>query len=83
MRSNDIIYGPLGGRMRLFTSNGILITGDVTSNLGAFDAGTEVNEDPRTGPNVALNQQWLNAGDAENLEVRPRTMALPIHRPPR
>ena len=44
MRSNDIIYGPKDGRLQLFTSNGILITGDVTTNLGAFDAGTEVND---------------------------------------
>lgn len=70
MQSNDIIYGPRDGRLELFSDSGRPISGDVTAAFAVFDAGTEVNEDPLTGPNVGMNQQWLNAGDAENGEVR-------------
>jgi len=70
MQSNDIIYGPVDGRLPLFTSNGILRTGDISGKIGIFDAGTEANEDPLTGPNVGLNQQWLDSGEAEDEAVR-------------
>lgn len=31
------------------------ITGDITSMIMLYDAGTEVNEEPETGPNHPLN----------------------------
>lgn len=71
MQSNDIIYGPRDGRIDLFDGDGQPISGDVTGLLGIFDAGTEVNEDPRTGPNVGLNQSGLNTGADEEAAVRP------------
>ncbi len=70
MQSNDVIYGPRDGRLELFSDSGRPISGDVSGEFAVFDAGTEVNEDPLTGPNVGINQQWLNAGDAEDGEVR-------------
>jgi hypothetical protein len=71
MQSNDIIYGPREGRIELFTADGRPISGDITGEIGVFDAGTEVNEDPRFGANVGINQRWLNAGDPEEKAVRP------------
>jgi hypothetical protein len=70
MQSNDIVYGPREGRMELFTADGRPISGDISGEIAPFDAGTEVNEDPLTGPNVGLNQRWLNAGEPEEEEVR-------------
>lgn len=71
MQSNDIVYGPREGRIELFGADGRPLSGDISGELAPFDAGTEVNEDPLSGPNVGLNQGWLNAGEAEELEVRP------------
>lgn len=70
MQSNDIVYGPKQGYLALFDSSGRPLAGDVTAELGAFDAGTEVNEDPKFGPDVGVNQKWLNAGEAEEKPVR-------------
>ncbi len=70
MQSNDIIYGPGDGRIALFGADGEPISGDVSAALGVFDAGTEINEDPKTGPNVGRNQSGLNTGIDEELPVR-------------
>lgn len=70
MQSNDIIYGPGEGRIALFDADGRAISGDVSAALGIFDAGTEINEDPKTGPNVGLNQSGLNTGFDEEQPVR-------------
>lgn len=73
MQSNDIVYGPRDGRIDLFDADGRPISGDFSRALGIFDAGTEVNEDPKTGPNVGLNQAGLNAGKTEQAPVRAPT----------
>ncbi len=70
MQSNDIVYGPREGRIALFDADGRPISGDISAMLGIFDAGTELNEDPKTGPNVGLNQSGLNTGIAEQDAVR-------------
>ena len=43
----------------------------MTRRTGSFyDAGTEVNEDPKFGPNVGLNQSGLDTGPSEKEPVR-------------
>jgi len=70
MQSNDIVYGPRDGRIALFDADGRPISGDISASLGIFDAGTELNEDPKSGPNVGVNQSGLNTGISEEDVVR-------------
>ncbi|HEX9646049.1 MAG TPA: spondin domain-containing protein [Alphaproteobacteria bacterium] len=70
IQSNDVVVGPKDGYLPLFDSNGRPMSGDVTDRIAFFDAGTEVNEDPKFGPNVGVNQKWLNAGETETKPVR-------------
>jgi hypothetical protein len=70
MQSNDVIYGPRDGRIDLFDADGRPVNGDISAALGIFDAGTEQNEDPKSGPNVGLNQAGLNTGTPEQAPVR-------------
>ena len=52
--SNDLFYAPSGEGIELF-SGSVALSGDITSQVMLFDAGTEVNEEPGTGPNQPLN----------------------------
>ncbi len=70
MQSNDLIFGPRDGRLELFGGDGRPVQGDITAKFELYDAGTEVNEDPKFGPNVGLNQTRLNQGNSEALPVR-------------
>lgn len=54
VKSNDLFYAPSGEGIELF-SGGVALTGDITSQVMLYDAGTEVNEEPGTGPNQPLN----------------------------
>jgi hypothetical protein len=62
VKSNDLFYAPSGEGIELF-SGGLALAGDITSQIMLYDAGTEVNEEPGTGPN-----QPLNGGDAGIVE---------------
>jgi len=62
VKSNDLFYAPSGEGIELF-SGGVALTGDITSQIMLYDAGTEVNEEPGSGPN-----QPLNGGDAGIVE---------------
>jgi len=62
VKSNDLFYAPSGEGIELF-SGGVALTGDITSQIMLYDAGTEVNEEPGNGPN-----QPLNGGDAGIVE---------------
>ncbi len=70
MQSNDLIYGPKDGRLDLFDDSGRPVSGDVSAMFELYDAGTEVNEDPKFGPNVGLNQKGMNTGRPEDEPVR-------------
>ncbi len=70
MQSNDLIYGPIDGRLDLFDDSGRPISGDITARFELYDAGTEANEDPKFGPNVGLNQKSLDTGPSESEPVR-------------
>ena len=71
VQSNDLYYAPDGAGIVLFNADGTPITGDITSQVGLWDAGTEINQAPGFGPDQAPRQAGANAGAAENGIVQP------------
>ncbi len=69
VQSNDLFLGPDDTGLRLYNDDGVALTGDVTDMISLWDAGTEVNEEPGTGPNQALRQTGPNTGATENGNV--------------
>jgi hypothetical protein len=68
-QSNDWFYGPAEAGIELF-KDGKAISGDITSQIMMWDAGTEVNEEPGIGPNQGPRQKGPNTGKAENGVVK-------------
>ena len=64
-QSNDLFYAPEAG-INLFNSKGQPVSGDITSMLILWDAGTEVNQEPGVGADQAPRQKAPNTGAAEN-----------------
>lgn len=64
-QSNDLFYAPGEAGIALFDAKGRPASGDVTSQLTLWDAGTEVNEEPGFGANQAPRQSGPNTGTAE------------------
>jgi hypothetical protein len=67
-QSNDLFYSNQKA-IDLFDKKGNAITGDVTSALSLWDAGTEVNQAPGIGDEQAPRQKMANTGKAENGKV--------------
>ena len=70
VQSNDLFFGFDQAGLALYDDNGQPRTGDVSAELFLWDAGTEVNEMPGTGPNQAPRQSGPNMGMTENGNVR-------------
>ncbi len=70
-QSNDLFYAPREDGIALFDASGKPITGDVTSQILLWDAGTEVNEEPGLGPNTAPLQPAPHTGRPEHGVVQP------------
>lgn len=72
-QSNDWFFAPAAGGIELY-ENGNPISGDVTSRVYLWDAGTEVNEEPavgaHTGPNQASSLDGPGAADADTMVRR-------------
>ena len=68
-QSNDWFYAPAESGIPLF-KNGKPISGDITSQIILWDAGTEVNQEPGIGPDQGPRQKAPNTGEAENGVVR-------------
>ena len=66
VQSNDLFYAPGANGIALFDGDGTPISGDITDQLGLWDAGTEVNEAPGVGINQAPRQSGPNVGADEN-----------------
>jgi hypothetical protein len=66
VQSNDLFYAPDGDGIPLYRENGSPVTGDVTSQVFLWDAGTEVNERPGFGENQAPRQVSPDSGEVEN-----------------
>ena len=57
--------------------DGMAVSGDITSALGLYDAGTEADQALGAGPDQAPRQGAPNTGDAdENSEIRPVDLDL-------
>ena len=72
VQSNDWFYSTTDDNndsIELFDATGAPVTGDVTSMLSLWESGTEVDEEPGTGPNQAPRQAGPNTGDAESGSV--------------
>jgi hypothetical protein len=67
-QSNDLFYAPDESGIALF-AKGRPVSGDVTSQLVLWDAGTEVNEEPGFGPGQAPRQAKPNTGASEKKAV--------------
>ena len=66
IQSNDLFYTFPADGLALYDANGNARTGDVTSEVLLYDAGTEVNEAPGEGPNQAPRQSGPDTGTDEN-----------------
>lgn len=70
VQSNDLFYSLGGSGIELF-ENSIPITGDITSSVTLWDAGTEANEEPGVGANQVIRQSSADTGPADsNTNVR-------------
>ncbi|TDI67042.1 MAG: hypothetical protein E2O88_08415, partial [Bacteroidetes bacterium] len=65
VQSNDLFFAPGEEGITLF-DGGNRVTGNVTDQIDLWDAGTEVNEEPGSGPNQAPRQSGPATGDDEN-----------------
>lgn len=70
VQSNDLFYGFEDTGLALYDANGDPVTGDVTSEIMLWDAGTEVNQEPGVGTDQAPRQAGANTGAAENGTVK-------------
>ena len=66
IQSNDLFYTFPADGLALFAADGTPRTGDVTAELGLYDAGTEVNQQPGTGADQAPRQPAPDTGEAED-----------------
>lgn len=66
-QSNDLFYS--NDRPIALFVGGKPVSGDLTSQLSLWDAGTEVNEEPGLGPNQAPRQKSPEAGTTERQSV--------------
>jgi hypothetical protein len=68
-QSNDVFFSTDEKGIALF-ANGRPVSGDMTSQVYLWDAGTEVNEEPGIGPNQAPRQSAPNTGPSESKPVQ-------------
>lgn len=69
VQSNDKFFGPQDGSISLFDAGGKPISGNLTSLVQLYDAGTEKDELPGAGPNQAPRQKAMNQGTEVNDNV--------------
>lgn len=70
-QSNDTFVGTNEAGIALYDDGGKLVSGDVSSQVSLWDAGTEVNEPLGEGPNQGPRQAMPNSGTPENGTVEP------------
>lgn len=68
-QSNDWFYAPAESGIELF-KNGKAISGDISSQMMLWDAGTEVDQEAGIGSDQGPRQKGPNTGKAENGVVR-------------
>jgi hypothetical protein len=67
-QSNDLFYSN-DRPIALFDASGHPVSGELTTQLSLWDAGSEVNEEPGLGPNQGPRQATPDAGVAESQGV--------------
>ncbi len=76
VQSNDWFYGTSGKGVKLFKGKKP-ISGDVTSAIGVYDAGTEVDEEPGNGTTAKPNQdpsaEDVGPSENENVQLQSET----------
>jgi len=65
VKSNDLFFAPDGMGIDLYDSGDMPSSGDVTTQIMLWDAGTEVNEEPGVGSDQPLNQAGPDSGADE------------------
>ena len=68
-QSNDLFMAPGEMGIALFDGKGKPMSGDITSKIELWDAGTEVNQEPGFGPDQAPRQAGPNTGASEKKPV--------------
>ncbi len=69
--SDDWFFGPGPEGIALYDDQGNAVSGDVTSQIKLWDAGTEVDEEPAVGPDTGPHQSSPTQGAADpNATVR-------------
>jgi len=71
VQSNDLFFAPDGNGIPLFNADGSPFSGDVSAQIGLWDAGVEVNQMPGSGADQAPRQSGANSGADENGVVQP------------
>ncbi len=66
VQTNDLFFAPAAAGLALFDGSGSAISGDVTEQIDLWDAGTEVNQYPGTGPDQAPRQAGPDTGPTES-----------------
>ena len=66
VQSNDKFYAPQGGSLALFDASGKPVSGNVTTTVRLFDAGTETDQLPGAGADQAPRQKGANQGADQN-----------------
>ncbi len=70
--SNDWFFGTDPAGLPLFDAVGVPVSGDVTSLIGIYDAGTELDEELAIGPNTGPQQPAPDTGRVDPVaQVRP------------
>jgi hypothetical protein len=64
-QSNDWFYAPVESGIELF-NDGKAISGDISSQIMLWNAGTEVDQEAGIGPDQGPRQKGRNTGAAEN-----------------
>jgi hypothetical protein len=64
-QSNDWFFAPDTGGIALWDEQGQPVTGDITSQIHLWDAGTEMDETPFAGPNQGPRQAGPNTGEKD------------------
>lgn len=62
VQSNDFFYAPASAGIPLFDDAGNAISGDITSQIVLWDAGTEADQEPGLGSDQAPRQVGPNTG---------------------
>lgn len=70
--SNDWFFAPAATGIPLYDSGGMPVSGDVTAQVGLWNAGTEVDQEPAVGPDTGPKQSVPDQGAADgDPTVRP------------